>query len=426
MKYTLILLSALVLFGSCEQEFKKKVTDKKDYDKFLDTEPIQTTSKNFELWNSKIRQDSMQLTSFGVVAGEYHRYFEGSGDIAYLKMAEQALKRAVDIAAIGRSGYYRALARNYISQHRFKEALEWANAARAIGSGKKGSQNLLFDVHMELGNYTKAQKYLDSTKNMSDFDYLIRLAKWNDHKGDLDTTIKLMEKATKIAENSKNESLLLWSYTNLGDYYGHAGRINDSYRHYLKALGLDAKNGYAKKGIAWIVFSHEKNPIEALRIMNAVTKTHKTPDYYLLKSEIAAYMNNDTERLFNLDMYYKLVDDARYGSMYNMYNISLLLDDTRLYTKALELSRKEVNNRSTPEAYSYLAYSYFKNGNIKDAKKIVDEHIAGQTFEPGILLQIAQIYKASGEKSKVQEIKKELQGAVYELGPSSKEIIRIL
>jgi hypothetical protein len=30
---------------------------------------------------------------------------------------------------------------------------------------------------------------------MNDYDYLIRLAKWNDHKGDLKTAITFMEKA---------------------------------------------------------------------------------------------------------------------------------------------------------------------------------------------------------------------------------------
>jgi hypothetical protein len=38
---------------------------------------------------------------------------------------------------------------------------------------------------------------------MNDYDYLIRLAKWNDHKGDLKTAITFMEKARDIAEKKK-------------------------------------------------------------------------------------------------------------------------------------------------------------------------------------------------------------------------------
>ncbi|WP_209403264.1 lipopolysaccharide assembly protein LapB [Pseudozobellia sp. WGM2] len=421
MKYLTLGLLVLIL-SSCQTE-NKEVTAKEDYDKYLINSPVKTTSKYFELWDSKIKSDSSQLMSFGIVGGEYNRYFQNTGDIQYLKKAEKVLEKAVDIAAIGKAGYYRALARNYISQHRFMEALQMADSARATNNGIEQSRSLLFDVHMELGNYETAQKYLDSTKNMSEFGYLIRLAKWNDYKGDLNTTIRFMEKAMKKAEDTKNTSLQLWSYTNLADYYGHAGKIKDSYEYYLKALAIDPNNAYAKKGIAWIVFSYEKRPLEAMRILDSVTQNYKAPDYYLLKAEIAEHMGDDLKSLSNLDKYFKLVSNPAYGDMYNAYNVSLYLNETEEYDKALRMSRKEVANRPTPESYSLLAYSYHKKGESEKALEIVEQHIIGKTFEPGILLYAAEIYKAAGNKTKVKELKSELTEAVYELGPSTEDSI---
>jgi len=423
MKYITLGILLLLVASSCQKENDIQITNAADYDKYLATSPAKTTSKYFELWDSKIKPDSSQLMSFGIVGGEYNRFFKNTGEIKYLKKAEQVLRKAVDIAAIGKAGYYRALARNYISQHRFQEALRLADSARATNNAIVASRNLLFDVHMELGNYDTAKTYLDSLKNMSDFDYLIRLSKWNDYKGDLDTTIRFMEKAKEKAEDSKNESLKLWSYTNLADYYGHAGRIKDSYRHYLKALALNSENAYAKKGIAWIVFSHEKNPREALRILDSVTKNYKSPDYYLLKAEIADYMNNDRESLSNLDKYHKMVQNPAYGDMYNAYNIDFYLNETGQFAKALELAKKEVVNRPTPEAYSLLAYSYYKMGQEEKALDIVKHQIEGKTFEPGILLKSAEIYKAAGATEKVDELKNELVGAIYELGPATEQSI---
>lgn len=417
----------LVLFlSSCQTDSDNQMTDKKDYDKYLVSNPPKTSSKYFELWNSKIKPDSSQLMSFGIVGGEYNRYFQNTGDIKYLKKAEKVLKKAADIANVSRAGMYRALARNYISQHRFKEAKQWADSARAIGSGLDQTQGLMFDVHMELGNYDTAEKYLDSLKNMDDFRYLIRLAKWNDHSGDLDTTIRFMEKAKEKAENSKNTELMLWSYTNLADYYGHAGRIKDSYEHFLKALRIDPENAYAKKGIAWIVFSHEKKPKEAMRILDSVTKYYKSPAYFLLKSEIAEYMGDDMKSVANLDNYFKLVQDPAYGDMYNTFNISLYLNVTEQYDKALTLAETEVANRPTPESYSFLAYSYLKVGNKQKARDIVDGHIEGKTYEPAVLLRTAEIYKATGSIDRVKQLKDELHGAVYELGPATeKEIAQL-
>lgn len=422
MKY--FTLSILILFlSSCHTDNHNQITNATDYNNYLASNPPKTTSKHFELWDSKIKPDSSQLMSFGVVGSEYNRYFQNTGDIKYLKKAEQVLKKAVDIAAIGKAGYYRALARNYISQHRFKEALQLADAARATNNGIDESQSLLSDVHMELGNYDRAEKYLDSLKNMSDFSYLIRLSKWNDYKGDLNTTIRFMEKAKEKAEASKNKPLKLWSYTNLADYYGHAGRIEDSYQHYLMALSLDSENAYAKKGIAWIVFSYEKKPKEAMRILDSVTKNYKAPDYYLLKAEIADYMGDDLKSLSNLDEYFKTVKNPAYGDMYNAYNVSLYLNQTEQFDRALELAQKEVLNRPTPESYSLLAYSYLKRGQKEKAHEIVEQHIEGKTYEPGILLHAAEIYKAAGVTEKVEALKSDLLGAIYELGPSTEESI---
>lgn len=425
MKTTLLFLSIL-LFVSCASTTENTIGNQEDYNDFLMTKQPKTTSKYFELWNTKIRPDSIQLTSFAIVGGEYTRYFKETGDITYLRKAEQSLKRAVQIAAVGKETYLRALARNYISQHRFKEALVLANQALELGGGANESISLLFDVHMELGNYTVAEAYLDSIKNLSDFGYIICLSKWNDYKGDLDTTIAFMEKAKQKAIAANNRELMLWSFTNLADYYGHAGSIEESYQHYLSALALDPGNAYAKKGIAWIVYSHDKNPEEALRILDSVTATFKAPDYFLLKADIAAYMGDDNTRLENLDSYFTTVQNEAYGDMYNGYNINLFLEETGRYEKAVELSMREVANRPTPESYSMLGYSYLKNGQVEKAKEIMDTYVYGKTFEPALCYQAAEVYSACGELEKVQVLKKDLMGAIYELGPSMERDIKAL
>lgn len=421
----LFILGIILMVASCQTE-KEFETRANDYNKYLNTKTPKTSSKYFKLWNSKIKPDSIQFFSFGNVASEYNRYFKNTGDVQYLKKAEKALGKAVEIAAINKSGYLRALARNYISQHRFKEALELAKAARLLGSGLKESQSLLFDVHMELGNYGEAHKYLDSIQDMSDFGYLIRVAKWNDYKGDLETTISFMEKAIQKAESGKNKSLMVWSYSNIADYYGHAGRIEDSYQHYLKTLALDPNNAYAKKGLAWIVFSYEKNSKEALRILDSVNKGYNAPDYFLLKAEIAGFMGDEEMATQNTDAYHKLVRDPAYGSMYNAHNIDFLIEYATNYRKALEIAKAEIKNRATPETYSLLAYTLFKTGDQEAALEIIKNHVEGKTFEPAVLLRVSEIYKASGMVEQLVHLKKELRAAQYELGPLSHEKIRAL
>ena len=421
----LLTLCTLALLFSCAKE-KASITNAEDYNKYLTTSAVENTSKFFELWNGKIKSDSIQTMALANVAREYGRFFKTSGEIKYLKDAERALQKALDEAAVGKSGYLRALARNFIAQHRFKEALELAQKARKMGSGVNASQSLLFDVHMELGNYKTASKYLDSIQNMSDFGYLIRVAKWSDHKGDLDTAIRFMEKAKAKADSSKNLGLRLWAYTNLADFYGHDGRIEDAYQHYLKALKLDPNNAYAKKGIAWIVFSYERNPNEALRIIEAVEKTNQSPDLDLFKAEIADYLNDENAKIAALEDFDATVQNNLYGVMYNTHTIELHIENTKRVDTALEIAKEEITNRSTPETYDLLAYSYLKDGDTRKALELIEKHVQGKTFEPMAQYHMAQIYKANGNLDMVQSIKKELEEASFELGPNMAKAIQEL
>ncbi|WP_010518895.1 tetratricopeptide repeat protein [Croceivirga radicis] len=424
-QHILIFSLTAIFLCSCTKEktFKSNV---EDYNVYLETNAPNTASKYFDTWNNKITKDSTELMSFGIVAGEYERNFGKTGNITYLKKAEKALTKAFEIANIGKENYARGLARNYISQHRFREALKMAEIADSIGGGKEETQALLFDVHLELGNYQTAASYLDSLKNMSSFGYLIRAAKWNDYKGDLDTTIKLMEQAMARAESSNNISLRLWSYTNIADYYGHAGRIEDSYRYYLKALKLDPKNAYAKKGLAWIVFSHEKNGVEALRILDAVTQNYVAPDYYLLKAEIYDFLGDEDKKAQNLDAYFNLAKNPYYGQMYAAYNVEFLLEHTKDYQKAMQLAFKEIESRPTPETYNLLAKTYLKMGEYKKALAVVEDKLVAKSYEPTILWTTAEVYKANNEFDKVQALKRELETAFYELGPNAIEPIKNL
>lgn len=415
---TVLPILILILFASCTNQEKNTITNNKDYEQYLSSDPVPLSSKYFELWNSKIKPDSMQLTSFGIVGGEYTRYFNQTGDIAYLRKAEQALKKAVEIAAVGKSDYYRSLARNYISQHRFKEALHWAQRAHQLGSGLQASQALLFDVHMELGNYDVAKSFLDFIQDDDSFDYLIRRAKWSDHKGNLSAAVNYMEKAKAKANRTSNDYLKVWTYTNLADFYGHAGRLEEAYQHYLKTLHIDRNNAYAKKGIAWIVFSHEKNPEEALRILDHITEVNQTPDYQMLKAEIAAYMKEDLKMNSFLDAYYKGVQNEAYGSMYNTHTVKFYLEETQEYQKAVALAEQEVQNRATPETYDLLAFAHFKNGELSKAVHLMEHYVEGKTFEPEALYHMAKIYQAYGAHEKAQDLKQELKDAAFEMGPS--------
>ncbi len=413
-----VLMISFILI-SCNRT-EKIITNPNDYNVYLDQSQnaiADAATKRLRFWNTKIKEDSLQITALLPAADAYSQLFQTTGSIQYLKKAEMALSKSSEVAAIGRSGHLLALARNYISQHRFREAKQAAQKANRLETNNKSAKMVLFDVSMELGEYDNAQIFLDSIANQSDFNFLIRLAKWNDYKGNLDATIRNMEKARGIAESSKKTGLLLWTYTNLADYYGHAGRIKESYDHYLKALTIDPSNGYAKKGIAWIVYSYENNADEALRILDLITKSYQSPDYFLLKAEIAAFKKEDSIKKVNLERYELAVKDKQYGSMYNSHTAMLLANEYQEFDKALEIAEKEIENRPTPQSYALKAHILYLKGEYRQALDIAEKYIVNKTFEPVANFHIAQIYKANNLPEKANPIIEELTESSYELGP---------
>ncbi len=416
----------LALLSSCTIS-SKKVTDTKEYNVYLETTNATVKEQVLEdltFWQEKFTQTPNQFPYLSKIASAYSQLFSTTGEIEYLKKAQDVYQNLNKKTNYSNSSYLRGLAANYISQHKFKEALMLLEKAEEIGDKLEGTQKMLFDVHLELGNYKQAKSYLDKFSNDADFDYLIRVAKWSDHRGDLNAAIKYLEQAKVKAEQSNIASSKQWIYTNLADFYGHSGNIQASYNHFLKALELSPDDAYAKRGIAWIVYSHEKNPDEALRILNTVSQTYHAPDYYLLKAEIAKFKGDLDLYQKELESYKLAVNNPLYGDMYNTYNVMVYTETFEKLNEALVLAETEVNNRPTPQSYGLLAWTYFKQGFKRKALKIMREHVANQTYEPQTLLHLAEVYKANNKLKEAKILKKDLLESIFELGPLTEKDVR--
>ena len=416
---TLPLITVILgLSAACGTQSDKNIANPNDYNIYLtstEKPTVESALESHKFWNSRINEDTTGVGDISGAAGSYGALFTATGDIENLKKAEGLYKKGIELSANNKDGFTRSLAHNYITQHRFKEAEKLLEESLEGPSDKYETYLMLFDVYMELGHYEEAGKMLQHVENENRFAFLIRRSKWNDHLGNLDEAIRYMEKAKAIAESSDNKALKIWSYTNLADFYGHAGRIDDSYQHYLKTLAIQPDNAYAKKGIAWIAYANDKNTEEANRILDAASKSHNVPDYYLLKAEMAAYNGNNQAESENLDAFVTAVSNMAYGDMYNTYLIELFAE--RDPEKALSLAQAEIENRATPETYQLLAYAQLKAGQKEQALKTINKYVKGKTSEPMAQYHSALVYKANGLDAEANSMKKELEGASFELGP---------
>ena len=420
--FILTLASFLLVFTSCNEKGSTSIAQAADYEQYLspDQNPnALTAKKELDFWTKKYNESPSQYPYQAKMAGANSALFGQTGDVNFLNNAYNLYQEINKKTNNTQPGYLRSLARNCISQHKFREAYTALKIAEEKGDQLRSTQKMLFDVCLEFGNKEEAKSYLEKIAAKKDFDYTIRLAKWNDHEGNLDKTIELMEQALADAQEKKNKSLILWSVTNLGDYYGHAGRISDSYQQYLNALSIDPNNSYALKGISWIAFSKDRNTKEAKRILQALQSRRANPDYDLLLAEIAAYEKDTELENQHIAAFIDKTKDEKYGDMYNTY-LAEIAESPEAIKSIAEI---EINNRPTPQSYALLAWSYYKDNNYKKALEIIENHVQDKTFEPAAQYKMAVVYKANDFNDRVEALKAELGGSSYELGPVMEEKI---
>jgi tetratricopeptide (TPR) repeat protein len=404
----------------------KKVADANDYAQYVRVVADNNTDQLIEqisFWQKRYQRNPADQTSLIKLAGFHALRFKSTGEIQDIHLSDSLYREASRKSSFNRSFIMRALAANAISRHEFWNARNLINVALTAGENKSLSLLMLADVQLELGNGDTARTILERFQNKSSFAWLIRASKLMDHEGHLDSAILLMEKALRPVES--NDELFCWTKSNLGDMYGHAGRIEDSYAAYLDALRRKPDYDYALKGIAWIAFSHDRDTQESMRILNTLQNLKTSPDYYLMLSEINGFSGNQRAKEDYVNAFMKTVASPLFGNMYNRHLALLYADEKNNLNAAVKIARKEINVRPTPESYDLLAWTLFRSGETDHAITILKDFVEDRTSEPEALYHMGMIYQ-SADLDKSRSYLLRARQSAFELGPVKTRNIEVI
>lgn len=419
-RYLFSLGILFLLFAACSS--RKTIVHPRDYEQYMQpglvTVEVKKTEKEIEFWQQKLATDTGSYVYMLELASNYLHLFRVNGEVGNLQRGDSLLKRSsAKIRDIDPAILY-SLSQTAISQHQFLSAASYAEAATNAKGDAYTICLLQFDANMELGRYHEAYNNLQRLKDKNAFDYLIRKAKWEDHKGNLDGAIVLMEQAFEKVKNGK-KNLYCWALSNLGDMYGHAGRIEEAYNAYLDVLKKDPANLYCLKGIAWIAYAHDKDTKESKRILQYILSQTMMPDLKLTLAEIAATEGREEERKKWIQEFVSTVTAPGYDDMYNKYLLEIYTDESREYEKAFAIAEKELKSRFTPETCDWMAWVYYNKGDTGKAIEFSRHYVYNKTFEPGASMHTAFIFAAAGMKKEAKKLLEECLESSFELGPSA-------
>lgn len=419
---SLLIVMLLAVLASCRQQ---TLVSPEDYNAYLPAggtfRHTDSINREISFWSKRFASSPDDIIARSKIAGLYTKRFAYSGDMGDINRADSLYQLVSPLNRLQSSGTFRSMAALSITRHQFRRAQSYIDSALKLGDDRYQTILMDFDAAMELGAKDRAFSDLSKLGDKNSFEYLIRLSKYKDHvEGNIDEAVGLMEKALDKARELSSPELLLWTISNLGDLYCHQGSFDKAYRCYLQVVKQNPEYFHVWKALAWLAFSHDHQPAEAKRILLCLKNVHPIPDYDLMLSTIAEYEGRVDDQQRYLDSFLVKTSNVMYGDMYNKYRFTLMASRVSAKPEALALAIRETGNRPTPEAYSWLAWAYFINGEKEKAVDIAAKFVENKCFEPDALIYLGRIYLGTGQ---IQKAKKYLREAVlggFELGPLEK------
>lgn len=405
-----------------------KITNSRDYESFLDQSHLhQAMRQNLEeaaFWKKRLQNDTGSFVNKMELARYLITIFQLNGRPEIIQEADSLLKAASMCLGNRDADLLFALSQNSITRHQFREAAFYTDAAAKTNANQYTLCLLQFDAAMERGLYPEAIRALEKLKDKSGFDYLIRRAKWEDHRGDLSSAIALMERALSKVQNQ--ERLRNWAMANLADMYAHAGKLQEAYDGYLEVLSADPSHFHCLQGIAWIAYSHDRDLKTADSIYSFICSQRFAPEIVLLRAELAAEGGDKARQQQFANEFFGMLTGCSGKEMYHKYLIEELAMQPATRDSAVSLAAKECKSRFTPEACDLMAWALYQRGDTLAAYRYAKAYVYRRSFEPSVLYHMAIIFSAAGDLSAALDLIETCLESSFELGPvKAKEMLAL-
>jgi hypothetical protein len=340
---------------------------------------VQSNEQEMQFWKNRIDPHNPGMVSEARFAASLVARFRLLGDIQDVKEAD-SIERKIDTVFHHReAGPLLSLVAYSILQHRFSLADSFFVKAESIGLKKNERLTSFFDVCFETGRYEDAQIAINQLKANADYGYYYRLSKMEHLKGSLDSSIAAMLKTVDLSEN--NNYLKELALANTADLYVHAGNLKVAKNIYTQCVSLNSADFHSITGLGWIALMHDGNDSLAERLFQLVLSKNKLPDPLFKLTQMADARQDSMLQKKYAEAFDLAASSPVYGNMYNKYLIELYTGILNEPGKAVDLAKKELDNRATPQTYAWYAWTLAKDNQKEKAYKVFEEQVSGKPLE---------------------------------------------
>jgi tetratricopeptide (TPR) repeat protein len=286
----------------------------------------------------------------------------------------------------------RMLGAIYLSQHRFRDALEVARRSRNLRPDDAWNYGVMGDAQIELGEYPAAfdafDKMMALRPNAAAY---ARTAYARELQGDVEGALGAMRLAAKAAAPNDVEAQA-WYASQTGELYLKIHRLGDADREFRRAVFLFPNYPLAVIGQGKVQAARGDREgalaiyLEQLKRTPTLDLAARIGDLYSAQGDAA-----------QAEHYYQLAEElAGPGVAQTEANLALYLaDHDRKLSEAVTIAETVVAMRHDIFTEDALAWAYYKVGRFEDAYTASQRALRTGTHDEAMLARAARIRAAA-------------------------------
>lgn len=418
------LIVALLIFSLAACNREQPIVEKEYADSLVNQITVGPFRKSIEgdvvFWNNRaVQQPDNTIARSKLVHALINR-FHMAFNISDLVKADSIQEQLINYPSAETGQLLTAVSIKML-RHQFYLAANLLARARERNEDRQAVSLLTSDVDFELGNYTDASIVLASNKSAFDYAYNFRTSKVKHYYGKTEEAIAHTLKAAELTSNPYLKSAAL---SNGADLYLHIGEAEKAYQLYKKCIGLTGNDIHSLTRIGWIALAHDQNLSIAINIFQFLRRITKSPEPLLMMAT-AYELSDKAKSLAYAKEFENLITQKEFGNMYNKYLVQLYTGILNNPQKAVEVAKRELNNRAIPQTFAWYAWALASAGKKEEALNVYKEKVSGKRLEGIELFWMGKMMAQLNKNYNALLFFREAEKNIYDLTPSMVNELRL-
>jgi tetratricopeptide (TPR) repeat protein len=372
------------------------------------------TERLIKNMQTRVQSNPKDPAAYSALGAAFFQRARETGDVEDFQQAEQALNRSLDLnsADFSAEPAYSTLAEVCMGEHRFSDAVTYAQKALALGSGDLSPFAIVGDANADMGEYERAAiaySRLDvSGDSASDpHNVYVRDSRTSYLKfisGDTRGAIRLMQSAVAAGtEGRLPAENLAWLYYELGEYESQAGDIAAANSAYLTALTVHPGDYRALAGLGKLR-GNQGRYAEAIKLYQSAVAVVPMPMYVADLGDMYTKAGNGAEakKQYQLVEYIGLL--GHINQVLHNRDLALFYADHDIkLDEALALAHKEFEVRHDIYTWDALAWALYKNGKYQEAGDAMDHALRPGARDALLFFHSGMILSRLGQSTQAKE-----------------------